>query len=524
VPRHNEDLAADFEEVADLLSLQQANPFRIRAYRRAAQVVRTQGGELGARLAAGFDPDSLPGIGADLAGQIREYYAHGELPVLRGLRREVPAGLRELLALPGLGPRRVQALHRALRLRDREGLRKALEAGRVARVPGFGAGLERRLREALAAASSPARLPRAAAEPRAVALRDYLLGQEGVESVDIAGSYRRGQETVGDLDFVVCAPRGFDLRAALQRYDETRALQLGGRTRVSVTLRGGLQVDLRLVPGASRGAALYYFTGSKAHNLHLRRLAQKRGLKLNEYGLYRGSRRLAGDTEASIFEGLGLQPIAPELREDRGEIAAAQSGRLPVLVEAGDLRGDLHVHTDGSDGTANLESMRAGARRAGLDYLGIADHGRYLGIVHGLDADALARQSDAIDRCNADGPGPVLLKGVEVDVLESGALALPDAVLGRLDFVALAIHGHFGLSRRRQTERLLRAVDARYATLLAHPTCRMLGGRPAIDADWPRIFARASERPLYLEINAQPAPGRSSRARGARGRRAVQHR
>jgi DNA polymerase (family X) len=338
-----------------------------------------------------------------------------------------------------------------------------------------------------------------------MALRGYLQDQRGVESVDIAGSYRRGQETVGDLDFVVCAPRGFDLRAALLRYDETRALQLGGRTRVSVTLRGGLQVDLRLVAGSSRGAALYYFTGSKAHNLHLRRLAQERGLKLNEYGLYRGSRRLAGTTEASIFEALGLQPIVPELREDRGEIAAAQSGRLPVLIEAGDLLGDLHVHTDGSDGSAGLEAMRAGARRAGLHYLGIADHGRYLGVVHGLDADALARQSDAIDRCNADGHGPVVLKGVEVDVLESGELALPDTVLGRLDFVVLAIDGHFGLSRRRQTERLLRALDARHATVLAHPTCRMLGDRPPIDADWPRIFSRASERPLYLEINAQPA-------------------
>jgi DNA polymerase (family X) len=503
---HNADVAEVFEEMGDLLSIQGENPFRIRAYRRAAQVVRSFPRE----LAEMDDPsayDALPGIGKDLAAKIGELLKTGRLKALEKLRRRVPPGVRELLALPGMGPVRVRALMTGLKVRDRGDLERALAAGRLAELRGFGPALQSRLQAALAqqpAVAAAKRSPIALASQYAEPLRRYLASLSGVAQVEIAGSYRRGRDTVGDLDVLVCAPSGTGVFAALKRYSDVREMTASGTTKASGVLLSGLQFDVRVVARRSYGAALQYFTGSKDHSIRLRRRAQERGLKLSEYGLYRGAKRLAGETEQGVYQALGLPWIAPELREDRGEIEAAEKRALPELVERADLEGDLHVHTDASDGHDSLESMVAAARARRLSYVAITDHAKHLGIVHGLDADRLARQGAAIDALNARLDRFTVLKGAEVDILEDGRLALPDAVLARLDVVIIAIHGHFDLSQAKQTVRVLRALERSRVSILAHPSGRLLGEREPYALDFERVFDAMRERGCILEVNGQP--------------------
>lgn len=503
---HNEEVAAAFEEMADLLAIQGGNPFRTRAYQLAAQVVRGLPQELSAMKGAD-EYEKLPGIGADLAGKIAELVRTGELRALVQLRRQVPAGLRELLELPGLGPVRVRALRSGLRIRNRSDLRRALAAGRLSRLRGFGAALEARLRAALAGASerAPKRPLRTVAAQDAEPLREYLRAVPGVSEVEIAGSYRRGRDTVGDLDVLVAARTAAATLEALRAYPDLRTLTAAGTTRASGVLRNGLQVDIRVVAPQSFGAALHYFTGSRDHNIHIRRRAQERGYKLSEYGLFRDGKRVAGASEQQLFKALGLAWIAPELREDRGEIEAAEHGALPKLIERSDLQGDLHVHTDASDGRDTLAGMVEAARRRGLRYVAITDHAQHLGIVHGLDAGRLARQADAIDALNEKLEGLVVLKGAEVDILEDGRLALPDAVLARLDVVVIAIHGHFDKPEAEQTARVLRALERPHVDVLAHPSGRLLGERAPLALDFGRVIAAARERGCCLEVNGQPS-------------------
>jgi len=501
---HNEEVAAAFDEMAELLSIRGENPFRVRAYQRAAQTVRSLPRPL-AELRSTRELDALPGIGADLAGKIDELIRTGKSRVLQQLRRQVPTGLRELLRLPGLGPIRVRALNEKLGIRGSEDLRKALASGRLAGLRGFGPTLRRRLEESLAArASAQTRWLWSAAAPYAEALRGYLQSAEGITHVEIAGSYRRGRDTVGDLDLVVCATSGLDLAALLRRYGDVQTLLAAGPTRCTAILRNGMHADLRLVRNESFGSALAYFTGSRDHNVRLRRRAQERDLKLNEYGLFRGDKRVAGATEEEVFAALGLPWIAPELRENRGEIEAAERHALPTLVALEDLQGDLHAHTRASDGRESIEAMVRAARVRGLKFLAITDHSRYLGAVHGLDAGRLSRQIDAIDALNARLEGFCVLKGAEVDILEDGRLALPDAMLRRLDVVVAAIHSHFGLPEARQTARVLRALEHPCVSILAHPTGRLLGERAAYAIDFGKVLAAARARPCYLELNSQP--------------------
>jgi len=501
---HNEEVAAAFDEMAELLAIRGENPFRVRAYQRAAQVVRGLARPLG-QLQREQGLDELPGIGADLAAKIDELLRTRKLRALEQLRRHVPTGLRELLRLPGLGAVRVRALNSQLGIRGTDDLRQALTTGRLATLRGFGPVLRRRLQAALAPrTSAPTRWLWSAAAQYAEPLRGYLQSIDGIEQVEIAGSYRRGRDTVGDLDLVVCARSGIDLAAVLRRYGDLQTLAVAGPTRCTAILRNGMQADLQLVRKENLGAALAYFTGSRDHNVHLRRRAQERGMKLNEYGLFRGRRRRAGATEQEVFAALGLPWIAPELREDRGEIEAAERNALPQLVTLKDLQGDLHAHTDASDGRESLEAMVSAARARGLKFLAITDHSRYLGMVHGLDAGRLSRQIDAIDALNAGLKDFVVLKGIEVDILEDGRLALPSEVLRRLDVVAAAIHSHFGLSEASQTTRILRALENPHVSILAHPTGRLLGDRAPYAFDFSKVLAAARARPCYLELNAQP--------------------
>lgn len=505
MPVHNADIAADFDELADLLEIEGANPFRIRAYRNAARTMRDLPQDVAAMLAKGEDLTELPGIGKDLAAKIREIVETGTAAMLEEHRKTVPVTLVELLKIPGIGPKRVKALYHDLGIRTLDQLQKAAEEGRVRTLQGFGEKTEQYLLHHLQARTGEERRVKLAiATQYADALIAYLKESPGVERVVAAGSYRRAKETIGDLDLLVTAAPGSAVMDRFVSYPEVEEVLAQGATKASLRLACKLQVDVRVVPGKSYGAALQYFTGSKAHNVALRQMAQRRGLKINEYGVFKGDRAVAGGTEESVYAAVGLPWIPPELRENRGEFDAALAGRLPRLVEVADLKGDLHAHTKATDGQNSLKEMAAAARHRGLEYLAITEHSQRLAMAKGLDSKRLREQLEEIDRLNDTAIGITLLKGIEVDILEDGSLDLPDDDLSRLDLVIGAVHSHFRLSRQKQTERILRAMDHPYFTILAHPSGRLIDERAPYDVDMPRVIRHASERGCFLEVNAHP--------------------
>lgn len=502
---NNAEIAAIFEKIADILEFENANVFRIRAYRNAARIVNNLPWQVSAVLSKGESLPHLRGIGADLAGKIAEIVATGHSSMLDRLSREAPAGLVELLALSGLGPKRAKMLYDELHVTSLKSLQEMAEKGRIRALPGFGARTETRILDALKQHRKTAdRHLISTAEREANALAAHLRQLAAVKDVAVAGSLRRARETIGDIDILATAAKGSDVIQHFVSYAQTQEVQAQGPTRATIVLRSGLQVDLRVVPEESYGAALTYFTGSKAHNIALRRLARERGLKINEYGVFKGKKRIAGDTEKSVYATLGLPWIPPELREDRGEIEAARGKRLPQLIEFGDLWGDLHVHTTASDGRNSLSEMAAAAAAHGLEYIAITEHSQHLRISGGLTKKELLAELDKIDRLRGRKPGVVILKGIEVDILEDGALDFDDSVLSRLDLVIGAVHSHFALSREKQTERLMRAMDHSYFTILAHPNGRLFPARPSYEVDMERVIRHAKARGCFLELNAQP--------------------
>lgn len=506
----NDKIAAAFDEIADLLELQDANPFRVRAYRNAARTLVSWPEEMADWAAQKRDFDDLPGVGADLAGKIGEILERGSCDQLDRLRAQFPRGITELLQIPGLGPKRVHALYHELGVRSPAQIQSAAREGRIRDIRGFGETSERRIAEAAAAyLQRSTRWPIARIAGDVEALLEHLRTAPGVSEAVVAGSYRRRRDTVGDIDILVAAARGQALADRLQAFEQVEQVLAHGTTRASVVLTNGLQVDLRVVQPSSFGAALVYFTGSKAHNIALRRIARARKLKINEYGVFtadqgRTAKRIAGDTETSVYAAIGLPYIPPELREDHGEIEAARQHALPHLVDRNHLRGDLHAHTKASDGVETLEQMARAARDAGLDYLAITEHSQSLTVARGLDAERLGAHIDAIDRLNETLQGIVLLKGIEIEILEDGRLDLPDAVLARLDLVVGAVHSLFDLSRAKQTARIMRAMDHPYFSILAHPNGRLFGTRGACELDMERIIRHARERGCFLELNSQP--------------------
>ncbi|MBS0586630.1 MAG: DNA polymerase/3'-5' exonuclease PolX [Proteobacteria bacterium] len=505
MPKHNADIAAVFEEIADLLEIQGANPFRIRAYRNAARILSELSQEVSRMLEKGEDLTELPGIGDDLAGKIKEIVSSGHCSLLDRLHAELPPAITELLKIPGLGPKRVKALYHDLDVQTIEQLHRAARDGRIRELPGFGEKTESNILQAIEVHANQAqRFKLAVAAQYAEALEKFLAAIPGVARVTVAGSYRRMRETVGDLDIVAAASVSSPVVQRFTSYDEVTEILSAGSTRASVILKCGLQVDLRVVKEECYGAALHYFTGSKAHNIAIRRMAQQSGLKINEYGVFRNDTRIAGETEGSVYAAVGLSYIPPELRENRGEIAVAKAGRLPRLVEQSDLRGDLHVHTKATDGHNSLREMAQAGLANGFEYLAITEHSRRLAFAHGLDPLRLARQCDEIDQLNAELKGITLLKSIEVDILEDGSLDLPDSVLARLDMVVGAVHSNFNLSRAKQTQRILRAMQHPYFTLLAHPSGRLIQRRAPYDADMLQIIREAKNRGCFLELNAHP--------------------
>jgi len=501
MPVQNAEIAAMFDQAAELLEIQGENPFRVRAYRRAARVIDSLPQSVTSLLSAGRDLSELPGIGKDLAHRIADIVDSGHFELLDSLKKKLPGQLGEIAALPGLGPKRVKLLHDQLKVRTLADLRRAIAAGRLRAIRGFGPTIEKKILAGLEKPTAEKRFKLSVAEAEAEALVTFL--RDG-KRVIVAGSYRRRRDTVGDLDVLVTAQDGPAVGDRLLGYENVGEVLAHGPTRTTVVLRSGLQVDVRVVPEQSYGAALLYFTGSKAHNIALRSLANEHGWKLNEYGLFAGRRRIAGASEEEVYQKLGLAFIPPEMREDRGEIALAKAHRLPELVALSDIRGDLHVHSDWTDGTATIAEMAAGAQARGYAYMAVTDHSRRVAMAHGLDAARLSRQIRDIERLNKTLNGFTILKGIEVDILKDGSLDLPDSILARLDVVVAAVHSHFDLAQEAQTDRVVRAMTNRHVSIVAHPSGRLIGEREPYAIDMDRVISAARDLGCCLEINAEP--------------------
>lgn len=501
----NVRIAECLERYADLLDIQGENPFRVRAYRNAAFTIQALARPVAELVAGGEDLSALHAVGPAIALKLTELVRTGHLQALERLEAREGEELVDLLRIPGLGPKRVRLLHQQLGVSSLADLAAAVRSGKVAALRGFGPKCEAAILRAVAAgATAQDRVSWIEAEIAVEMLTAFLKRIPGVARVAAAGSFRRRCETVGDVDLLVTVRGDAPVLDRFVRHADVERVFSRGKTRATVLLSSGLQVDVRAVPEASYGAALHYFTGSKAHNIAVRRLGLKRGLKINEYGVFRGDERIAGRTEREVYAAVGLPLIEPELREDRGELDAARAGRLPKLVALADVRGDLHAHTRASDGRAGLRQMAQAAGRKGYEYLAISDHTQSLRVAHGLEPSRLRRQLREVERWNAAGEAPVLLKSAEVEILADGSLDLPDELLDELDLVIGAVHSHFALDARRQTERLLRAMDHPRMHVLAHPTGRLIGKRDAVAFDSERLLAGAAERGCWLELNAQP--------------------
>lgn len=501
----NAEVARILREVGDLLELQKANEFRVRAYRNAARSVEELPEPVESYLDGERALTDIPGIGDDLAGKIAEIASSGTLRLMRDLRRHAPRGAVELMHVRGIGPRRARLLSDKLGIHTVKGLVRAAKQQRIRRLRGFGARTEEAiLREVAAQASEERRVLRAVAAQYGEQLIAYLRETPGVTRAELAGSFRRCRETVGDLDSLVATDDAPEAIARFTSYPEAEEVLERGRTRAAIRLRSGLRVDLRVVPDRSFGAALHYFTGSKAHNIAVRRMGQERGLKLNEYGVFRGKRRIGGRDELDMFKAVGLPCIPPELRENVGEIEAAAAGALPHLITLDAIRGDLQSHTTDSDGRDTLADMAEAAEALGYEYLAVTDHSPAVRVTGGLDAAGFRKQWRRIDALNARLKRLTILRGVEVDIHADGSLDLDDNTLAGFDLVLASVHSSFALSRAAQTKRFLRAIEHRRVDILAHPTARQIGRRAPIEFDLEAVLGAAVQAGVWLEVNAQP--------------------
>ena len=505
MPVHNSEIASMFDHLADLLEIKDANEFRVRAYRNAANTIRDQSQSIAGMVEEGDDLSELPDIGDDLADKITTIVRTGEFPLLEKVAEDLDEAIVDATRIPGIGPKRAKVLFDTLDLSSLDDLEEAAEEGEIADVSGFGEKTQAKIKTELEQGDiTEQRFHLDTAEDFAEPLIAYIREIDGVEKAEIAGSYRRRKETVGDLDILVAGEDGGAIIDAFVEYDEVDEVASKGKTRSTVTLRSGIDVDLRVIPEESWGAAMHYFTGSKDHNVAGRRRAQDRGLKLNEYGLYEEDSRVGGATEDEVYDAIGLPWIDPVLREDRGEIKAAEDGDLPDLVTLDDIRGDLHSHTTASDGKHSLKEMAKAAIDRGYKYLAITDHSKSQTQAGGLSADELEKQIDEIAELNDGFDGFRLLAGCEVDILQDGDLDFPDSLLSKLDLVVASIHSKLDLDEEAQTDRIIRAMDSPEVNIIGHPTGRMLEKRRPYPLDMERVIEAAADRGCALELNANP--------------------
>ncbi|MBP88744.1 MAG: DNA polymerase III subunit beta [Planctomycetaceae bacterium] len=509
---NNARIADIFDEIGDLLEFQAANPFRVRAYRNGARVI----GDLTEPVAVVLQDTErkltdLDGIGKDLAEKIAMLVETGQLEQHQKLLNEVPSTVLAVMRVPGLGPKKAAALYKELNIATLDQLKAACEAEKVRELKGFGAKAEQAILHGISiAAAANQRIYWAKADEVAHAMREHLAACKRIEKLELAGSYRRGKETVGDLDVLVVSENPSEVMEWFAAFEDAAETIVSGGTKMSIRTHKGLQIDLRVVPAESFGAASQYFTGSKDHNVIVRGLAKQRGLKINEYGVYRveGDKEtyIAGATEEDVYATLDLPVFPPELREARKEFDWAEANELPELIDVKDIRGDLHMHTTATDGRATLREMTDAARSRGLKYIAITDHSKRVSMAMGLDETRVLEQWAMIDELNEElGKDFTVLKGIECDILEKGGMDLPDDVLAQADWVLASVHYGQQQPRQQITDRIVEAIENPNVTAIAHPTGRLINRREAYEIDLDAVFAATVEHGKLLELNANPA-------------------
>jgi DNA polymerase (family 10) len=507
MPVYNSEIAKKFQKIADLLEIKGDNPFRIRAYRRGARKISSLSQNLEDMIKAGEDLTKLSAIGEDLSNKIKEFINTGKILKLKTLEKEIPAELVTLLDVEGLGPKRVKILYRKLKIDSIADLKKAIKKEQIRNLEGFGKKTEKNIAEALKEFKTKKRILLSSAEEIIQPLIQYLQKDSNIQQLEVTGSYRRKKETIGDFDLLVSGVKGKEIIDRFVNYENTEKIISQGETRSTIKLKNNIQVDLRVVPKESYGAALLYFTGSREHNITLRNLAIKKGFKLNEYGLFdkKTKEKIAGETEKEIYKKLDLDFIPPELREDRGEIYTAQQKELPKLLELSDIKGDLHIHTINSDGDNSIEEMVQEAIKLKRRYIAITDHSGLIPITNGLKKRDVDEYIEKIKRVDQQYKEIKVFTGCEVDIKKDGSLFFKDKILKKFDIVICAIHSHFNLDFREQTERIIKAISSPYIQILAHPTGRRINHRKGYQIDMEKIMKTAKEKGCLLEINSQPS-------------------
>ena len=507
----NQEIAHIFNEIAELLEIKGENPFRIRAYRRAA--LNIEGLSKSVEDTSKEELLEIPGIGQDLAAKIGEYLKTGKIQAHLELKNEIPEGLLPLLSVPGLGPKTSKMLVEKLHITGVEDLEKLASEHKLAGLPGIKEKTEENILKGLEMLKrGKERQPLGKVLPIAQDIIEHLKKNAHATRIDLAGSLRRWKDTIKDIDILAASDNPQEVMKTFIRLPNVKEVLMQGPTKSSVIIMKGLQVDLRVVDKESYGSALAYFTGSKTHNIRLREMAVKAGLKINEYGIFRekDNKRIGGENEEDVYRILGLPYIAPELREDQGEVEAALEGKLPRLVRVEDIKGDLHVHSQWSDGSHTFEQLVDAARKHGYSYIAITDHSKGLGIARGLTEERLLAQKKVIAALNSKLRGFRIIHGVEVDIKSDETLDIPDEVLKELDLVVASIHSGFKQSREQLTHRLVSAMKNPYVGIIAHPTGRLIGERDAYDVDMDKVLKTAKQTGTALEINAYLITARTS--------------
>lgn len=501
----NTEVSRILKEIGLLLQVEGKDAFKFRAYLRGMRSITSLGEDV-TSVAERGELTKIQGIGKGLAQVITSYLETGEVELLNELRIRVPVKIMELEAIPGVGPKTIKLVYEELGITDLEGLERAALEGKLSGLPGLGKKTEDQILSGIGVVKSGIGRTRLAdALSIADGIEEELRKIHGVHQLVVAGSARRRRETIGDIDILVDA---FNSKLVMDTFvglSEVSSITAHGETKSSVRLTGGLQIDLRILPADSFGAGLQYFTGSVDHNVRLRSIAQKKGLRLNEYGLFKDEEKIAGSDEVGIYKALGLDMVEPELREDKGEIEAAQNGELPNLIELKDIKGDLHSHTDQSDGRNTIEEMLDAAQAKGHEYYCISDHTQSLTIANGLDEERLLKRIEEIDDLNASGRWKMkILKGAEVDILRKGKLDINDEVLSELDVVTVSVHSRMKEDRKTMTERVCHAIENKHVHILGHPTGRLILKRPEFELNLEAVFETAAKHNVVMELNAHP--------------------
>jgi DNA polymerase (family X) len=503
----NLSVAEILNQVADILEITDGNQYKMRAYRIAALNIEN----LSQQIEDIYKEDKkklqeIPGVGEGIAGKIEEIIETGKLKKHQKLLKVIPLQLLELMEITGIGPKHLKALHKKLKVKNVKDLERACKKHKIQELEGFGERTEKKILDALKEYQrSKGRMKLPEALSYASSIIDYLKkGRVKIDAIEIAGSLRRGMETIGDLDILVSTKETDRIMDKFTAYPERKNVLSKGKTKSSVVLKSGFQADLRNIQKSRFGSALVYFTGSKEHNIHIRRIAKSKGLKISEYGVFKGKKNIASKTEEDVYKAIGLKIIIPELREDRGEIEAAGRNELPKVIELKDIKGDLHMHTEASDGFHAIKDMAREGKRKKYEYIAITEHSKAVQVAGGLNEKDLSKHIKRIEKEDGKVKGIKILKGIEVDIKEDGGLDLDDSILRELDLVIGAVHSRFNMPKDKMTERILKAFDNKYLNILAHPSCRLIGKRKPCEIDFERIFKEAKKRNIIMELNCFP--------------------